>query len=1293
MDSDSDINDPNRTFGERDRSFGEGFPQDQENPREQQEAGNESPRGDSDEGRFEHDQHHQGMPPPGEAGNDDTNASHSDSEGSSELLLSGDDEIASAADPDERYEPLTMDDLKVRQTELDQDTRLALIQLEAAATDYCDMIWTFGRAFYPQATHDEVNKFAAAGSLFGIDRAMEAEYKGDRLFFEGLFKKNRGNAKRIYGSKKERFQEIIVNLRRYYEEILRPRVDAVYLREKRNLYLSNLFGLVYRLLYHNREIRTKAYTRGLQAQYELMKEKEQELADLLKNSVRSQNLQADRKKRVDDLTAEIDRIKAKNSSSLAAFKHSQPSALPGGKPILIQTAALTPTLEGPPFLPLRDFTKTAFPTRFQNTRNLGASPFLQKGFPKPNIKGILKETRKSRSQDNSPHRSDPSQRHHSSRRQSHRQSHFQQQQPESNDMQFQQFMAGAAGGDGNGSSPSSSSSDSDYIPRGRPASAAPRGSPFRTPPKEEPFVKQPTGKKGFAFPGYGHVSPNRIESIRRKKESLNSRTDRERLEELSQAMTDNGMTRGHYTETNLTSAALMMKFFDDFLKSKKNHKKIENEFEIERINHDLQDLSLHSFDFNIDGITPEDILGPRFMNTVFADDVSRMETMRAILQYVVNHPGCRFPTKGIILNMLGQFDIPRNQQASIALSTLRTMGAISSPYNPGLDEDTLIEPPVLGTKSSYGTHLSKGVFGSLGLSPDDKFCLENPDTKPLNLYLPSLKRIIESEQLSSDSAFTLLLSVLKGDCFDEVHSHLRDGTRTFAEIWISLQKTCGRVPHTGGLEKSLQEIFSRAPACVPAALARIQNIRTKMFAQVPNKNLRQMKISDAVYADYRRLIRHYLPLESVPIDMAFRARKTAHNEEVRLQMLQGIPTEEIKPFNEAQVYKEIICGHLASEAGSSPFPQVILQGPTSGLPKKLTISETELKPILKNVSMPEEQGSSQQSTHSEAELNMRGRPLTRAQGPGRNGSRSGSGRSFDSQQQRQQPNQGYANNQGYNNNSRLRGNSAGRTPMFIPEIAAGMIGERSCYLCKESGHHSYHCTLYPNEEIRNGPPCPRCGAFHSSKCKSQMRGTIEQPRFINEDGTRVPYNQQPYIPGPQDSQQPQRPPYQNPRYGNQQRGPVPWGQPQRRTTNFNGSPNYSSNPRLFDPFMEQRQRNGPRPGQGNNYRNTQSYQNHNRPQVGGQQRQYAPNPEYQRNQAPNPNAIGNAGAQQPPPNVFISTTRIQQQPSHQSQDARYLRQNDQQDDQQQEGQYLQTNEDENYSYEKAENYSYENSQR
>ena len=1160
------------------------------------------------------------------------------------------DDFGSAVDPEEPYEIIDPGDVDSLCGLLPPESSFIVMRLETFTADYCNLLWTFFRDFYPNAEASQLDYLAAVGAIFGIDRALEAENNGEGHFIQGQFKKNRENPKRKYGSRKRHFQTVITRLRQYYDGVLREYINDAYVEEKRNRYQTNIFGLAFHRIYRNRVVRTNSYLLNLRRYREQAKLKEQELAELIKKSLRTiEDEEQEKDDYLKDLATQVDELKKKQAAA-ELLRASSSTTLPTAKEVLLKEGIRKPevTIQRPP-------TKNVFPSKTSSTGKDGASPFLTKhSHPKPNLepaKSILKTGRKARSQGSSPQRPfDYTQ-------------SFNPKQGYSQD--FKQFFTSAGGDDGDDSPSSSESSDSDS----KQQRASSRGSPYR---KSGFFDKQST-KGGSTFPSYGHVSPGRTGCFRRKKEEFTSKTDQERLEELSQAMTNNGMSSGYFTETNLTSAALLMKFMDELSKSKRNAKK-ENEYEIEKVNFDQQDLSIQSFDFNINGTSPEDILGPRFLRTVFVDDVSRLETMRAILQYIVDHPGCHFPTKGIVLNMLGHFDISRNQRANIALSTLQTMGAISSPHGLGLNEDALITPPLLGTRFSYGTHLSKGVFGALGLSTDDKFCIENPDTKPLDLYLPSLKRIIENEQLCSDSAFTLLLSVLKGDCFDEVHAHMREGSRTFEEVWVSLQKTCSRALRTGGLEKAIQDILSKPPTCVPAALSRIQNIRSKMFAHIPNKAFRRLKISDAVFNDCQRLVRTYLPFESVPIDISFRTKKMAYNEEVRLKTLQGIPSDQIKPFDDAQVFKETICDHLASEAGGSPFPQMIIQN-QPGFPKKLTISEIDVKPILKNIaSMPtQDQDLSQQSTHSEADQNERGRApsRSRSQGSNHNGSRSGSGQSFDSRRPPRQQNQGY-NNGGYNNNFRPRYSSGGRTPMYIPEIASGMIGERSCYLCKQTGHHSYHCTLYPGDLIRDGPPCPQCGAFHSSPCKSQMRGITEQPRFINEDGTRVPYNQRPYVPGPQDEQQPRRPPFSNPQFSNprfgNQRGPVPWSQgPQRRTTNFNGSPNFSNNPRLFDPFVEQRQRNGP-PRNNGNYRNGPNYQNNNRNQMGGP-RQYAPNPEYMRDQTPNPNAIGNAGAQIPPPNVFINATQVQ--PSYQGQDVRY--QNDQQNDQYETGSYIYPN--------------------
>ena len=1187
-----------------------------------------------------------------------------------------DDDVASAVDPEERYPELTPEEGQIAFDYLGAVSKRLVLRLEAAGINYCGMLWEFFYDFFPDTPFEEINRISTAGSIFGIDRALEVTVGHEQPALLGMFRKNRENSKKVFKVNRQRQNERIEQLRQYYEAIIRPLTDAVYLQEKRNQYQTNLFGIVFNQVLVIRRLRTEAFRRDQEALQSRLEKKEQELQELLQKSIedsRAARETQERENRLKDLDNRIGEVKKKQTG---VGKASAPASSLPARPTEV-------VFDLPPRRSTTQSVDDRIKQRVASLIDQGRSDCFRSVAPasvlpprretqSKSLKSIFKN-RAPRSEDDSPLRM-PAGR-------------TQQVPTKVLDDLFQE--------DDVHHHYSSDSSDSDFIPRDE--RSGQRGSPFRSRAARKP-EKSKDSPSGLVFPKFGNVATKRIETIRKKKDLSQEKTDKERLDDLARAMSSNGMTSGYFTETNMTSAALLMKFMDEYMKGSKSRRKSEQEFETEEINHELQDLSLQSFDFNVSGVTPEDILGPKFMRTTFPDELSRVETMRAILQYVLDHPGCRFPTRGIVLNMLGEFDMPRQTRTNFALSTLQTMDAIASPYSEGMYDDSLISPPLLGLRSCYGSSLSKGVFSALGLSTDEKFCLEDLLSKPLNLYLPSLKRIIEAEQLCSDSAFTLLLSVLKGDCFDEVHSHMIDGSRSFEEVWMSLQKTCGRVVHTGGLEKSIKEILSKPPVSYPAALARLQNLRTKGFAHVRDKRMRQAKISEAAFEDFRTLIRTFMPLESVSIDWAYRSKKAAYDEELRLKQLQGISPDKIRPFDCAQIYKEIICGYLASEVGSSPFPQVILQNQPS-FPKKLTISEADLKPILKtNASgSAEEPDMSQASSHSETERSDRGRPVARSQGSNRSqgGSRSGSARSYNQDQPRPQQwqnrpynnyNNGYSNggynnaSGGYNNAPRSRESSAGRGPgqMYIPVMASQTLNDRTCYLCKMTGHLSFHCTLYPGDTIKEGPPCTQCGAFHSAPCKSQMRNEVNQPRYLNDDGTRVSYSRLPYVPQPsgqqqqpqqqmpqqQPYQQQQRPrfqiqnPFQNPRFGNQSQRPVPWNpgmNPRPRISNFNGNPNYNPNlnPR---PFNDQRQNREYNPNfRRNNQPNVHfqgNYQNQQRPQPHPDNRQqYVPSPEYLRDQAPVDGAIGNSGAQRPPPNVFINSARVQQ--SGQSQDARY----------------------------------------
>ena len=1143
-----------------------------------------------------------------------------------------DDDALSSDDPRESYDAIDPNTVLDILNNLEHASQDAIEEIERHGRKLCDMSWDYFKTYFPRASYHYLNQAASVASIFGIDIALES-FKLDEPLLQGILQKHRHSPLVEFLGKTKTETAQLAALRNYYVGFVQAPVDVAYALEKRNKYATNLLGLSLFRMSCYRNNMTDEYLKDEQKAAKLMEEREKEITELFRShndSMACNKAERDRQERLKMLSNEIKKLKKET------------------------------TLEDKSFL------KAATPLRKEKTSFSGESADHLFNKTRIRMESLLSGHHSKESLE-TPQTKKPAK---PSLRTPSPKQHFEKKPDGTYSGRILGLRKPSKVRINSDKDENDDNSDEDYYEEKedvneqddedrtpvRQSRRKERGSPYRSPDKDV-FGAPAKSSTQLSFPlsTYGHVSPHSVSYIRKRAETPVNKTNEERLSEVVKAMADNGIAPGHYTETNLTGAAIFMKYMDEYHKGRPSKKT--EPTKIEKIDLEEQDLSVNSFDFNLHGTTPEDILGPRFMKTVFLDEVSRTETMRAILQYIVDHPECKFPTKGIVLNLLGRFDIAKTQKAAMALSTIQAMDAISSPRNTGQDEDLFISPPLLGNKTSYGTNLSKSVFLTIGLTVDDKFCLEDPNSKPLNLYLPSLKRIIEAEELNSDSAFTLLLSILKGDCFEEVHTQLREGDRTFEEVWMSLQKTSGRVLHTGGIEKTIQDILHKTPTCVPAALSRIQNLRTKMYSHVANKTLRQMKISDAVYRDFRQLIRSHLPLESVPIDWSFLNRKTAHAEETRLRQLQGLPPP--RPFDEAQVYKEVACNYLASEVGSSPFPQVILQN-SSSLPKKLTISEAELKPILKTPSNTEDRHSSHPSSHSE-EGDHRGRTTTRSQGSSRSGrsggSRSESGRS-QSYEQGSRPNQGYSNN-----SSRSRENSGSRSQLYIPEIAANMLGERTCYLCKCSGHYSYHCTLYPGDTIRDGPPCPRCGAFHSSKCRSQQRTEIEQPKFINEDGSRVPYSQLPYVPGPT-GQSPNRPQYRYNSPGAAPMGPVPYNR--RRTTNFNGSPNYTSNPRLFDAYSDRRpQRAGPpRPNYQGNYQQGNSFSQPNysnpppRPNNRQDNQQFNPNPEYRPNQPTTDGAIGNSGVQRPPPNVFINSAQIQQsghsQHSHETQDVRYM---------------------------------------
>ncbi|HEY7534797.1 MAG TPA: hypothetical protein VH878_02495, partial [Thermodesulfobacteriota bacterium] len=166
------------------------------------------------------------------------------------------------------------------------------------------------------------------------------------------------------------------------------------------------------------------------------------------------------------------------------------------------------------------------------------------------------------------------------------------------------------------------------------------------------------------------------------------------------------------------------------------------------------DLRPDSFDYNLAGKTLTQILGKRFCNIRFANEVTRLMVMRSILERVISHPKATYDAKMICANQLGEDDPLKRSKAEI-----QTIMADSF-YN-GQDTDEIVPPPRLG-KNDLTSEALKALQTRIGMSPSDRFTIEDMSGIKLRTLLTNLGSVITSFGLRESEAYALMSRVTTG---------------------------------------------------------------------------------------------------------------------------------------------------------------------------------------------------------------------------------------------------------------------------------------------------------------------------------------------------------------------------------------------------------------------------------------------------------------------------------------------------------------------------------------------------
>ena len=341
-------------------------------------------------------------------------------------------------------------------------------------------------------------------------------------------------------------------------------------------------------------------------------------------------------------------------------------------------------------------------------------------------------------------------------------------------------------------------------------------------------------------------------------------------------------------------------------------KKSKPEFTVARVSKPTYEgMNLDYFDYNNQGQTPEEILGSRFRGSIFPTENARKETMKQIFQRCIDNPTTSPVTFNICTQQLGKSNPSRDHIDGLDQSMVRTLQLLT---RSGLstDEDLqIIPPPVLGNRHEFGPAIVKNLYSSLGMAPGTKFCPTKPDSTPLSHFLPTLSSSITNNQLGREGAYSLLLSILEGDLYTEMHGALTKGV-PFERTWIYIQKTNGGKIQKDVLVKELTKTFNTAPSGnnpVSSILTRLQNLREKYYSDTHPASVRKIMIEETTVRDFLNYVAQHYKGEASAIETRYHEAKLAKETEQQLLLRQGYPVDDT--YSNIWLLKEIISTHLS----------------------------------------------------------------------------------------------------------------------------------------------------------------------------------------------------------------------------------------------------------------------------------------------------------------------------------------------------------------------------------------------
>jgi len=464
------------------------------------------------------------------------------------------------------------------------------------------------------------------------------------------------------------------------------------------------------------------------------------------------------------------------------------------------------------------------------------------------------------------------------------------------------------------------------------------------------------------------------------------------------------------------------------------------------------DLRVNAFDYNINGLSPEEILGTRFAKLKFPNETSRLQTMRAIFQKVVDDPSTPNYNKRIALGQLGQFDHTKFAKNEFEHHYTRTLSRLDNHPDPDI-----IPPPLMGNNSLDGRTL-KTLQTRLGM--EDRVSFDDITTSLFKSILTTVSSVLSAARVTDSEAYALMKRITKGNSYETVQIHEISLKNPFKDYWIAIQKLHKNSCNTTEYKKKLKAIMTNMnPDRVDRTLNEIMIYTHKIHEKEIDPKYRQL----LTQRECLRYFRFFIKLHFAPY---FSQINTCFTEKLRQLALENddvtYTNENIYHPGTVQTYLEVACDIL-SQIDDDIFPKSTREK-TANI---FAVNPAEHPQELQQTKNEPNRQNTQQSNQQVVPYQQ------------------GQQRQYQPRQQNQRDDRrtpGPRPPSRFNNQQRPQSRAV--TP-YRPNY--------NCHLCNRRGHGYRECRTYPNEE--RGPSyCDNCGGAHKGECRTFNRAGTPGPR-------------------------------------------------------------------------------------------------------------------------------------------------------------------------------------------------------